>query len=388
MITTKLYVSIFKRTKLYYQLKINRLQACLYLRWLPSFGNILARKLLTHCKTPEAIFESDPQDFLAIDGIGTFHLQHFKKWRSLETVVLREEETILKNNIKTLFLGDPNYPKTLSFCPDAPLVLFYKGDIAFKDQKIISIVGTRANNAYGRKICQQLIEELQPIHPIIVSGFAYGIDIIAHKQALKLGLSTIACMGHGLNQLYPSEHQKYAKKVLENGGFVSDFTTADTFDRKNFLIRNRLIAGLAHATVIVQSDYKGGSMNTANYAHQYNRELFAFPGPVDQPLHRGCHQLIKTQQAQLISNGTDLIKSMGWWQNDNQEKAVQKQLFVELTDAEKVIFAYLKDRTSDSLDNIAIATKNTVSDTASTLLQLEMKGCIRPLAGKRFEWIY
>ena len=137
MITTKLYVSIFKRTKLYYQLKINRLQACLYLRWLPSFGNILARKLLTHCKTPEAIFESDPQDFLAIDRIGTLHLQHFKKWRSLETVVLREEETILKNNIKTLFLGDPNYPKTLSFCPDAPLVLFYKGDIAFKDQKII-----------------------------------------------------------------------------------------------------------------------------------------------------------------------------------------------------------------------------------------------------------
>ena len=365
---------------------MNRLQACLYLRWLPSFGNIRARKLLDFCKTPEAIFDHSPEEFLQIDGIGTNHIGHFKKWKSLKDQVLKEEENINKNEIKTLFLGSPDYPKTLSFCPDAPLVLFYKGNIDFKDQKIISIVGTRSNNAYGRKICQQLIEGLAPLNPLIVSGFAYGIDIIAHKQALRSGLATIACMGHGLDQIYPPDHRRFVKKICRKGGFITDFTTAETFDRKNFLIRNRLIAGLAHATVVIQSDRKGGSMNTANYAHQYNRELFAFPGPTDQALHRGCHDLIRTQQAQLISNAEDLINAMGWG-TENEPNAVQKQLFVELTDAEKIIFNHLKELSNDSLDNIALATKKSVGETASLLLQLEMKGCIRPLPGKHFEWI-
>ncbi len=207
---------------------------------------------------------------------------------------------------------DPDYPKTLAFFPDAPLVLFYKGKLNFVQRKIISIVGTRSGDLQGEKYCRDLVAGLQGFDPIIVSGFAQGIDIIAHDQALKSILTTIACMAHGLDQIYPPEHKVFSNKIEEEGGFISEFTTEEKFDRKHFLIRNRIIAGLSNATVVIQSQSKGGSMITANFAHQYNREFFVFPGVVGNPLHQGCHDLIRSQKAQLITGAEDLVKGMGW----------------------------------------------------------------------------
>ncbi len=365
---------------------MNRLQACLFLRMIPGLGHISAKKLWEYSSSPQAIFDRSPEDFLNIEGIGIALIRQLKNWKKYAETVYKEEENLAKNQIKTLFLGDADYPKTLAFCPDAPLVLFYKGNINFGPRKLISIVGTRSCDSQGEKLCRDLIAGLQGHSPIIVSGFARGIDIIAHDQALKSNLSTLACMAHGLNQIYPPEHSSYVNRIKETGGFVSEFTTGEKFDRKHFLIRNRIIAGMAHATVVIQSKIRGGSMITAHFAHQYNRELFAFPGDVGKSLHRGCHHLIQTQKAQLITKAEDLIKGMGWTP-EPLSSGVQKKLFVELSEDEKAIFDCLKSVPQESLDNLAIATQFSVSKTATLLLKLEMKGCIKPLPGKFFEWI-
>ena len=290
---------------------MNRLQACFFLRFIPGFGNIRAKKLWEFCSSPEAIFERSPGDFQTLEGIGTAHIQLLKSLKNYSDTVYKAEEKLYKNNIKTLFLGDDDYPKTLAFCPDAPLVLFYKGNLNFGQRKLVSIVGTRSGDPLGEKICRELVASLREFDPIIVSGFARGIDIIAHDQALKSNLTTIACMAHSLDQIYPTEHKVFSNKIEEEGGFISEFTIEEKFDRKHFLIRNRIIAGLSHATVVIQSQSKGGSMITANFAHQYNRELFAFPGEVGNPLHQGCHDLNRSQKAQLITGAEDLVKGMG-----------------------------------------------------------------------------
>lgn len=365
---------------------MNRLQACLYLRFIPGLGNIRAKKLWEFSGNPEAIFDRSPPDFQTLEGIGMAHVGLLKSWRKYSDLVCKAEENLHKNNIKTLFLGDADYPKTLAFCPDSPLVLFYKGKLSFGERKLISIVGTRSGDALGEHYCRDLVAGLQGLNPIIVSGFARGIDIIAHDQALKSNLTTLACMAHGLDQIYPPEHKVFSDKIEQQGGFVSEFTTEENFDRKHFLIRNRIIAGLSHATVVIQSQSKGGSMITANFAHQYHRELFAYPGEVGNPLHQGCHKLIRTQKAQLIGGAEDLIKSMGW-ESEPDKAGVQKKLFVELDDEEKAIFDCLKSVSRESLDNIAIASRFPISKTATLLLKLEMKGCVKPLPGKFFEWI-
>lgn len=377
---------VYLETLKFYFFTMNRLRACLYLRFLPGLGNVNAKKLWEFSHRPEDIFKKSSQDLLK-EGLGTAHVRLLKSWKNYTKAVDKEEESLQKNQIKTLFLGDPDYPKTLAFCPDAPLVLFYKGNINPTQRKLISIVGTRSCNSKGEKLCRDLIIGLQGLDPIIVSGFARGIDIIAHDQALKSGLTTVACMAHGLNRVYPPEHETYVKKIKEQGGFFSEFTTAEKFSHKHFLVRNRIIAGLSHATVVIQSKAKGGSMITANFAHQYNRELFAFPGDVNAAVHQGCHQLIRSQKAQLITGSEDLIKGMGWESEPIVSSGVQKQLFVDLSQEEKAIFDCFKTTAVESLDNIALATQFSVSKTASLLLKLEMKGCVKPLPGKLFEWV-
>jgi DNA processing protein len=365
---------------------MNRLQACLFLRFIPGLGNIRSRRLWEFSESPEDIFERSIEDFQSLEGIGTVHLEHLKGWKKHSDHVQKAEENLHKNNIKTLFLGDSDYPNTLAFCPDAPLVLFYKGNFNFAQRKCISIVGTRSGDSKGEKLCRELVAGLQEFDPIIISGFARGIDIIAHDQALKSDLTTIACMAHGLDQVYPPEHRVFSDRIEQEGGFISEFTTEEKFDRKHFLILNRIIAGLSHATVVIQSQSEGGSMITANFAHQYHRELFAFPGEVGNSLHEGCHDLIRTQKAQLITSAEELIKGVGW-QRHPEKKGIQKKLFVELDGEEKAIFECLKDVAHESLDNIALQTQISVGKTATLLLKLETKGCVNPLPGKFFEWV-
>lgn len=364
---------------------MTRLEACLYLRLLPGIGPIRAHKLVTHFGSPEAVF-SQSSVWETADGLGTVVHRALKSWGNFTERVHREMAFIERYNIQCLFYGTPDYPVPLSFCPDAPLVLFARGQVDFNLQKIISIVGTRKNTAYGKAFCQTFVQALASIRPVIVSGFAHGIDIIAHRAAMENGIQTVGCLAHGFDKIYPANHKQYIHDIEKHGGFVTDFMQEDAFDRNNFPRRNRIIAGLAHATVIIESAEKGGSMNTADLAHQYGREVFALPGRVSDQKSQGCHQLIIQNKAQLLTSPDQFIAAMGW--NDSQNNAsVQKQLFVELTEDEKVLYRLLKEKSKESLDTLAIESQFSISKSATLLMQLEMKGCVRPLPGKYFEWI-
>lgn len=365
---------------------MTRLQACLLLRLIPGIGNIRAKKLITHCCTAENIFSAEGQSLLSIEGIGQVQLRALKNWKKWLSQVKEEMVFIEKQHIQCLFYGTPAYPITLAFCPDAPAVLFYKGRIHFPDRRLISIVGTRQNTPYGRDFCEQFIEEIRSINPIIVSGFAYGIDIIAHRAALKNGLETVACLAHGLDKIYPTAHKKYMQAMENSGGFVTDFMRHEAFDRNNFPRRNRIIAGLSHVTVVIETAHKGGSMNTADLANQYGREIFALPGRVNDKKSQGCHQLIVQNKAQLLTSPSDFLQQMGWMDRP-PTTAIQKQLFVQLSKEEKSLYHLLKDKEQESLDILALQGQLSISRTASLLMQLEMKGLVRPLPGKYFQWI-
>jgi len=270
---------------------------------------------------------------------------------------------------------------------DGPLVLFKKGTINLEGRKIISIVGTRNITSYGTAFCERLVEALAPLDPIIVSGFAYGVDICAQRNAIKHGLQTIGCLAHGLNQVYPKVHAKYVPEIEKNGGFVTEFWSSSNPDRENFLKRNRIIAGMSEATIVVESAEKGGSLVTADIANSYNREVFAVPGRVQDKYSMGCNNLIKQQKAHMITSAADIIYLLNWELEQTEKKPIQKQLFIELDEVEKIIYSYLQVEGKQLLDSIALDCQLPIYKVSSTLLNMEMKGVIRPLPGKLFEVI-
>lgn len=281
---------------------------------------------------------------------------------------------------------DQDYPEKLKHCFDGPILLFQRGNIDLHKKKIISIVGTRNATSHGIEFCEQFMEQLAPLDPVIISGFAYGIDITAQRAAIHHNLQTVGCLAHGLNQIYPKVHYKYMKSVEENGGFLTDFWSTDIFDRNNFLKRNRIIAGLSEATVVIESAEKGGSLVTADIANSYDREVFAVPGRPGDSQSRGCNELIKRQQAHVLTSAADLIYMLNW-QPEGKVNVVQKQLFVELEEDEKVLFKFLQENGKEQLDLIALKCNVPTFKAATLLLNMELKGVIKPLPGKLFEAI-
>ena len=320
------------------------------------------------------------------EGIGAFRLRDFHPKIVLDQA---EEELrfIEENDIHCLHYLGSDYPFRLKHCLDAPILIFSQGNFNLNNKFIISVVGTRNATPHGREACEAFISEIAPLKPIIVSGFAYGIDIVAHKAALKHGLQTIVCLAHGLNQIYPKIHRNYVRQILENGALFTEFWSSDPFDRNNFLKRNRIIAGMSEATVVVESAEKGGSLVTADIANSYNREVFAMPGRVTDMLSRGCHNLIKTQQAHLLSSAADLVYLLGWDLDRKPKPSVQTQLFPTLTREEELVYDYLKDHQKEQLDSIGIGCNLPSYKTATILFDLEMKGLVRPLPGKLFQVI-
>ena len=292
---------------------------------------------------------------------------------------------IEKENIKILHFQDTNYPKHLQNCFDSPVILFQSGKIDLSNRKIISIVGTRQITSYGYTFTQQLIEDLAPLKPIIVSGFAYGVDIVAHQAAIDCGLQTIGVLAHGLNQIYPKNHKKYMAKMEENGGFLTEFWSKSQPDRENFVKRNRIVAGITEATIVIESAEKGGSLITTQIANDYNRDVFAVPGRTTDKYSQGCNNLIKTQRAHLLHSAADLVYILNWELKKKEEKAIQKQLFVSLEPEEQKIYDYLLKTGKDDLDSIAIACDLPTYTLSSLLLNMELKGVIKPLPGKLFE---
>lgn len=364
----------------------NELLALLTLQHIPHLGDGSIKKLIKIFGSAEEVLQQKKRDLLAVDGIGEHKLQSF--WDENHSAFAKAElRHIQTHNIQYSCYTDDDYPQRLKHCIDGPILLFQRGNISLKNRKIISIVGTRKVTTYGSAFLEKFIEELTPFDPIIVSGFAYGVDITAHKAAITHNLQTIGVLAHGLNQIYPRTHSKYVKEVEANGGFMTDFWTTDTFVHTNFLQRNRIIAGLSEATVVIESATKGGSLVSADFANGYHRDVFAVPGRATDALSIGCNNLIKQNKAHMLTSAADLAYILNWTLEEKKPSPIQKKLFVELDDDEKCIWNFLKDQGKEQLDLIALHCKLPTYKIASTLLTMELKGVIRPLPGKLFELV-
>ena len=363
----------------------SQLLYALELQAVPNIGDITAKKLIHHCGSSEAVFKETKTNLSKIEGIGTQTIKHLHETKHLKAAE-KELSFMEKHKIQGLYFEDTQYPFKLKHCIDGPIVLFQKGNIKWDHTPIISIVGTRKITTYGTSQCEKIVETLAEFNPIVVSGFAYGTDIVAHKSALKHQLQTVGCMAQGLQNTYPKQHLKFRHLIENQGGFVTDFWSTAVMDPSNFLRRNRLIAGLSEATIVIESAEKGGSLATAAMAFGYNREVFALPGRITDSQSQGCLNLIKTKNAHLVSTPADIPYILNW-SLETQKKIVQKKLFVELDSDEKIIYNYLKKEEKTALDVIAIACEMPTSKAAYLLLNLELKGVCRPLPGKEFELV-
>ncbi len=356
---------------------------------LSGIGAVNAKSLISYCGGVEAIFHTPKRQLLKIPGIGPKTAALILQQEAALEKAHREMEFIQKHNIQTIFYFDEAYPQKLKNCSDAPILLYFKGKADFNNPHIISIVGTRNATDYGRQICNELVKALQPYNVMVVSGLAYGIDHAAHKACVQNQVSTIGVLGHGLDMLYPSQHRNLAKKMLSNGGLLTDFPSETKPDSKNFPKRNRIIAGMTDATIVVETGNKGGSIITAYLAQSYNRDVFAFPGRIDKPYSMGCNQLIKKNVAKLIESAEDIVFHLSWEDTDVQvKKPTQRALFVDLNDTETALVNLLKGNPKGiSIDKICAATQMTQNATAACLLQLEMKNLVETMPGKRYRLV-
>lgn len=369
-----------------FQMTPDELIAVLKLQNVPNIGDVTAKKLIAHCGSPEAVFTDKRQQLLKIDGIGSYTIRGLNDAEHREAAEA-EYKYIQKNHINYTYFKDADHPAYLKHCIDSPVLLFQRGTIDLKGKKIISVVGTRNITSYGTAFCEKFIEDIAPLNPIIISGFAYGVDITIQKLAVKHGLQTIGCLAHGLNQIYPKVHARYMEDVEKNGGFYTEFWSTSRPEREHFLKRNRIIAGMSEATVVVESAEKGGSLVTADIANSYNRDVFAVPGRTEDKYSTGCNNLIKQQKAHMITSAADLIYLLDWDVEEKDTKTIQKQLFVELDSTEQAIYEYLQMDGKQLLDSIALECQLPIFKVSSTLLNMEMKGVVRPLPGKLFEAI-
>jgi DNA processing protein len=363
-------------TELYYLLALQKVE---------GVGDIVAKKLLTHCGDAASIFNSKASQLASIDGIGSVLISKLKD-KSVFAKAEAELKYIENKEIKVSYFQDKTYPERLKHCIDGPLLLFSTGTIDFNNRKIISIVGTRKITSYGTEFCKSLISELAPLNPIIVSGFAYGVDIVAHQAAIENDLQTIGIVAHGLDQIYPSSHKKYVAKMEQNGGFMTEYWSGTNPEKENFVKRNRIVAGISEATIVIESAIKGGSLITANLANDYNRDVFAVPGRTSDKLSLGCNNLIKTQKANLLTSAADLVYILNW-DIEKTTRSVQKKLFVTLENEEQKIYDYLLKSGKEILDIIALECDLPIYKISGILLNMELKGVVRPLPGKLFEAI-
>jgi len=351
---------------------------------LSGIGSIKAKLLVSHAGGLEAVFTESEKNLGKIEGVGTFAVRQMNRKAALIRAE-KELEFIEKQNIQLYYYQDANYPSKLRACEDGPTTIFSKGAIDF-NRKNIAIVGTRKATLYGKRMVGALVSGLTDMDIQIVSGLAHGIDKSAHEAALKYGLPTVAVLGHGLDSMYPAAHRNLAKSMLESGGLVTEFISKTPGDPAHFPRRNRIVAGLCEATIIVESAEAGGSLITANLANDYNRDVFAFPGNVDQEQSKGCNNLIRRDRAHLITCAEDMLNILGWEINEKSDDS-QTQLFVEMTEEEEKLVAILRDKGAIDIDNLCFAAEMTNSVLCMHLFNLEMKGMIKSMPGKKYSLI-
>lgn len=352
---------------------------------IKGIGPKLSRTLLAYCGSVDEIFSSSKKQLLAIPGIGESIAKAITAKAYLKDA---EEELnfVTKHHIDILWIEDHNYPKRLKQCVDAPILLYYKGNQDLNASRVVSIVGTRNATAYGKRICEEFIQSIAPLQVQVVSGLAYGIDIQAHRMCLKYQVPTLGILGHGLDRIYPATHREVAAKMMEHGGLLTEFPAGTNPDRQNFPMRNRIIAGLADVTIVVEAALQGGALITAEIANTYNRDVCAFPGGIDQEYSAGCNYLIKTNRAHLIRHADDLSYLMNWQITEDVKPSKQLTLLPEsLSKDETKVYSFLQEKEQASIDDISLYCDWPQSKLAIILLEMEMKGHILSLPGKIFK---
>ncbi len=351
---------------------------------VPLVGSVRAKELIMYFGSAEAVLKEKKSNLEKITNIGEVIASNIKK---ADFIKLAEEELnfISKNNIKCLAFNDEDYPYRLSNCSDCPLIIYYQGNFNLNPEKSISIVGTRQATLKGIDFINEFIASIKKKlgNITIVSGYAYGVDIQSHIAAMDNSLETIAVLGHGFNKIYPTPHKKYKKNMLKNGGFITEFRSFDVFDRNNFISRNRIIAGLSDCTIVIESADKGGSLITADFANDYNREVFAVPGRPNEIYSKGCNNLIYQNKAILLQDVESLIKSMNCDSSLKKTKPIQIELSLYTNNEQKIIEAI--KQSAVSYDELLRTLSIPNSELVNSLLSLELQGVIKCLPGKVYE---
>ena len=349
---------------------------------IPNIGSVHSKILLEHFGDAETIFKASLKKLSTVENIGEVKAHYIKSFKDF-SVAEEEIEFIEKYKIQPLFITDKNYPQRLMNCYDPPTLLYYRGNGDLNASKIISIIGTRNNTDYGKQITEKLITDLTEQNVLVVSGLAFGIDAIAHKAALQNNLLTVGVLAHGLDTIYPQQHKSLAKEMLQNGGLLTEMRKNTKPDKHNFPKRNRIVAGMSDATIVVETALKGGSMITAHLANNYNRDVFAFPGKTTDNKSTGCNFLIKQNYAALLTDAQQLMEALGW-QRKKIKHTLQKELFIDLSEDEKIIVEILKEKDAVHIDELYLKSLLSSSSIAASMLNLELKNVIVSLPGKMY----
>jgi DNA processing protein len=352
---------------------------------IPNIGCVPAKSLIEVFGNAENIFKAKKKDLSAVENIGVVKANSIKAFEDFKTAE-DEIKFIEKYKIQPLFITNENYPQRLLNCYDPPTMLYYRGKANLNASKIISIVGTRNNTDYGKQVTEKLVSDLSELNVFIISGLAFGIDAIAHKSALQNNLETVGVLAHGLHTIYPRQHNNLAKEIIHQGGLLTEFRNGDKPDKHNFPKRNRIVAGMADATIVIETAIKGGSMITAELANNYNRDVFALPGRITDSKSAGCNYLIQNNKAILFTDAKELTECLGW-QSKKINKKQQKELFIELSEDEKIIIDILKEKETTHIDEINIKSNLSSSSIAAAILNLELQNVITGLPGKMYKLI-
>lgn len=350
---------------------------------VPELGAIRSRQLVDHFGTAAAIFKAKKKEIAAVEGIGEACARSIREWDAFGEAE-KECRFTEQHGIQTLFLNDPAYPQRLLHCYDPPTLLYAIGNTDLNCRYIVSIIGTRNHTEYGRQVTEQLVAVLQEQQVMIVSGLAFGIDAIAHRAALQYGLPTVGVLGHGLDMVYPIQHKSLAREITQQGALLTEFRRHTQPDKHNFPRRNRIVAGMADATIVIETANKGGSMITAELAYTYNRDLFAVPGKISDSKSSGCLQLIKQNKAMVYTGAEDLLTMLGWVEKKKPAVKKQKELFIELKPDEKTIVDLLSEQEGTPIDILYLRSGLSSSNVATILLKLELQNIIVSLPGKLY----
>ncbi len=355
--------------------------ALIALAQTPKVGPIIAKNLVSYCGGILEIFREKPQHLRKIPSVGDLIAKNIglADFNAAE----KEYKWIIKSEITPICYLESGYPSRFLPIESSPIIFYFKGNADLNPPRTVGIVGTRQPSIYGQSQCENIISSLKKYNVSIISGLAYGIDGLAHKKCVEIEIPTVGILGHGLDIIYPNQHTALAHKMMKNGGILSEFVSGTKPDRENFPMRNRLIAALCDVVIIIESKAQGGSIITVEFANDFNKDVFALPGNVTESLSEGCNKLIKQNKAHLLESADDVGYIMRWDELDTK-KPVQKQLFVEMNESESALYDLLKLEKEMTIDRISYSLQKTPSETSSLLLEMEFKGLVRPLPGKKF----